>query len=1062
MLYESGSSYEDSKARNRERVPGTCEWFTSHTLFKQWNSSSHHDKADLLYVTADPGCGKSVLCRYLIDKVLPEANRNVCYFFFKEDFESQRRVLTALCSLLHQIFLSDKLFLSDDILQIYAERGKKLFQSFENLWKIFLLASQHQETICALDALDECRDGDRKQLINDVASICNDDLSSATKSRFRPKFLILSRPYEYLRAHLFRHATTRIASIHLEGDRGQTADAISGETQLVLNSRIEETVRMFCLEPDEETLMKTHLGSVPNRTYLWITLIFDGLLDRKLGLCKADILSLSRDLPQSLNDAYESILNKSPDLDNARKLLRIVVGAARPLSLSEMALALAIDDANTMATASERIVPRARIQEHIRNLCGLFTIVIDDKVYLLHQTAREFLIKKTDGAAPVCAGGQEIQVRRDTTIAYTWKYSISLSDANMVLAGICSLYLASEMITEDDSLLTYAALHWANHFNQAPKAFQNDAANLALKLCLPSQFRTRWFLCCFENRIGPRPHSPLCLASALGIEPVVRLYLTRMGEVLERPSGYSSLVQDLGYYEQGESYNFQGDCRESFFLAANGGHEPILQLLLNYGLTVDIQDYKGEMPLSYAAKSGNLPMVQFLLQNNAKVDAKDHCGRTPLSYASHAGNYNTVKLLLEFGGADSHRRDEKDKSPLIYATERGHDRVVTLLLQKGEESGFASEESITSALKFACHAGRLSTVKLLLRYHENHHLSFTFGPSILVSAVKGRYKAIVEQVLRTEKCGFNYNGLRSPEPMRIAAENGDCDIVRLLLEDGDDTFNRKDESTLSAIFIAALYGHGSVVKLLLQYGAIPDFSDVRDERYDGQIILCLASRDNKTEVAKVLIGSDQVKINSVDKNFWTPLAYASANGSDEVVDLLLTVPHINVELADKDCRTPLSLAAGMGHDTTVRRLLERGRANVQSEDKYGRPPLSHAAMQGHDAVVKLLVETGKADIYWQDECFGGTALLYASKNGHKAVVQLLLQYGAANIDTTDEYARSALSHAAENGHESIVNLLVKLAKPDVNLSDIFGRTPRSYATRNGHVAIAELLQQYIA
>ena len=38
LLYDNACSYEDSKNRNRERVPGTCNWFTSHSLFKRWIS----------------------------------------------------------------------------------------------------------------------------------------------------------------------------------------------------------------------------------------------------------------------------------------------------------------------------------------------------------------------------------------------------------------------------------------------------------------------------------------------------------------------------------------------------------------------------------------------------------------------------------------------------------------------------------------------------------------------------------------------------------------------------------------------------------------------------------------------------------------------------------------------------------------------------------------------------------------------------------------------------------------------------------------------------------------
>jgi len=50
-------------------------------------------------------------------------------------------------------------------------------------------------------------------------------------------------------------------------------------------------------------------------------------MDNKLGINKSDILNLTRKLPQSVDDAYEKILNKSPDFENARRLLHIILGA---------------------------------------------------------------------------------------------------------------------------------------------------------------------------------------------------------------------------------------------------------------------------------------------------------------------------------------------------------------------------------------------------------------------------------------------------------------------------------------------------------------------------------------------------------------------------------------------------------------------------------------------------------------------------------------------------------------------------------------------------------------
>jgi len=78
-----------------------------------------------------------------------------------------------------------------------------------------------------------------------------------------------------------------------------------------VESRIHETADFFSLEPDERQLMRKQLESVSNRTYLWITLVFDGLMDNKLGINKSDILNLTRKLPQSVDDAYEKTRTSS-------------------------------------------------------------------------------------------------------------------------------------------------------------------------------------------------------------------------------------------------------------------------------------------------------------------------------------------------------------------------------------------------------------------------------------------------------------------------------------------------------------------------------------------------------------------------------------------------------------------------------------------------------------------------------------------------------------------------------------------------------------------------------
>src|SRR5579871_3337423 len=66
-----------------KRIEGTCEWFQTHKTYQNWLESPD---GGLLLLSADPGCGKSVLSRFLIEEVLPVKlpRATICYFFFKD------------------------------------------------------------------------------------------------------------------------------------------------------------------------------------------------------------------------------------------------------------------------------------------------------------------------------------------------------------------------------------------------------------------------------------------------------------------------------------------------------------------------------------------------------------------------------------------------------------------------------------------------------------------------------------------------------------------------------------------------------------------------------------------------------------------------------------------------------------------------------------------------------------------------------------------------------------------------------------------------------------------
>src|SRR5215471_10405811 len=96
-LRTSAFDYEQFKDRNPYRLGGTCQWVLQHENFRDWKESR---SSNLLWVSADPGCGKSVLSKSLIDEDLKSIKtRTTCYFFFKDDNDIQENVTTALSAL---------------------------------------------------------------------------------------------------------------------------------------------------------------------------------------------------------------------------------------------------------------------------------------------------------------------------------------------------------------------------------------------------------------------------------------------------------------------------------------------------------------------------------------------------------------------------------------------------------------------------------------------------------------------------------------------------------------------------------------------------------------------------------------------------------------------------------------------------------------------------------------------------------------------------------------------------------------------------------------------------
>ncbi|KAF7131017.1 hypothetical protein CNMCM5793_003952 [Aspergillus hiratsukae] len=722
------SQYQDQKDRNPDRIPKTCEWFVTHQKFQAWQANQ---TSRILWVSANPGCGKSVLVKYLADSILTNcASRAVGYFFFKDDFENQKSITNALCCILHQLFSQNPDLLTETTI-VRFEMNESATDSFSELWNILICAAKEQngrEIICLLDALDECEEPGWAQLSKALHRLLMDERQRNGNLRF----LITSRPYGRIRRGFEPLQIPEQPVIHLSGESDDEMEKISQEINLFIESRVKAVGARLKLRESEQVLLRDKLTRVPNRTYLWVYLTLD-LIESNIDMDKRGIADATSNLPQTVDEAYERILSRSKDHDKARKLLHIVVGAIRPLTVHEMSFALALEK-NHQSYSDVDLGSEDRSREYMRDLCGLFITIVDSKIYLLHQTAREFLVQErtpSDFFYLIHQSIKEAFVRdtqkktSDDLQSLEWRHSLIPETSHSIFTEICVQHLLftdfmgarppAENIPEfldSHVFLDYSAKNWTVHWIGSDTK-KDDLKQSLLTLCDAGTARcTTWFQIYWTSKatVFPSDFTSLMIGSYFGLKHVVKHWIGMDGI-------------DLNAKDDAHG-------RSALSWAAGNGHHAIVKLLttrwtklslrnvLRKKVEVDSADKHKRTPLSWAVLNGHGAVVSLLLDAGAAVDSVDDIGGTPLFYAICTEHADVIKLLMKQGTRVQSKSDIQ-KELLLSAAQKGHEPVLRILLKGDEDVETKDNKCGRTLLSWASGNGHIAVVKLLLERHAD-------------------------------------------------------------------------------------------------------------------------------------------------------------------------------------------------------------------------------------------------------------------------------------------------------------------------------------------------------
>ena len=179
---------------------------------------------------------------------------------------------------------------------------------------------------------------------------------------------------------------------------------------------------------------------------------------------------------------------------------------------------------------------------------------------------------------------------------------------------------------------------------------------------------------------------------------------------------------------------------------------------------------RGQTALSCAANHGHLPLVQELLQRGANINAPDHFDGTPLTTAASFGQLEVVRYLIE-QGANIHAKLTTDygrgvldgRNALHLAVNKGHVAVAKALLEAGNDpNGY--DGGGNTPLMVAAQNNLYEMAEMLLAYRAK------------VNAIHG---------------GFgDYIGMRGLTPLAFAVSAGLVRMSKLLILAGADVHYR--------------------------------------------------------------------------------------------------------------------------------------------------------------------------------------------------------------------------------------------------------------------------------
>ncbi|XXH02007.1 hypothetical protein Hte_008372 [Hypoxylon texense] len=905
---------DDYKRLLPKPAKGTCEWIKGHPLFVSW---LHTSENALLWLTGHPGCGKTVLAYALAqsfeDIGIPQRAQNVLVYFCDDKVYAQTDAKAVLMSFIFQIVRRHRSLIQHVQKEFNVQR-QSLVESFSLLWGIFLRIIKDLRSnplYIVIDAIDECEEITCRQLLESIHELLSNPYPSAG-NRNGIKFLVTSRPSS---RQVYSKAIQ--ATNHISIDEGQSG--YEEDLQIFLQQRIEEICYNRSYPSGTRELLLSTLHSKTDQTFLWLHMILESLEDSLMSSNK-DIQDIIAQIPPTLEKKYLSFLQAIPSShqEQASRLLLLIVASSRHLSLDEINIAFTIDSSHTTTAAVTQDCQNA-MTHTIQKLLGPFARILESKVSLVHQSAKDFLLdNRINGSLPpalrtIDRENAELQIAI-SCIRYLMLEDFSKDFSSAESSPIDSTYesvdsdrLSSsigKMFLESEDDLRLDQLYSAPG-DLGAETYQSIESRYKLYNYASSHWTEHLALCETSAPAWLRESAKTLLDMKLGnSRNWLHFYLVNVAMAID---------QDLTRLDQ-------------LTLAAFFNLHETLVDLLGQEASQGVKD----QALFWASRAGNCRIITRLLDAGADPNAKGPESHTPLTVAAAHSHLDCVRTLLADARTDPSVRAKNGRGALSFACGNGHKEMVEVLLNQGGCSADEADNSGATPLFWAAGAGSLAIIKTLAKRPEvdiNHR----------------------DKVGRTA--------------LSWAACDGMEDVVSCLLRLKGIDANVKDAEGLSPLSLAARYGRTAAVATLVQSRrAEVDAASTDHNRRNAISWACGGGHPDALRVLLLSCPAGGGGVDDADADGWAPLAWAAHNDAPGMIRALAATGRVDVDRRDPNGKTALYWAVDYGHAPMVRALLREG-ADPALASREGQTPAMLAASFGReDILAELAVYSDKGGL----------------------------------------------------------------------------------------------------